>query len=54
MTAAARLESLIAWNDGKLPSKGGWKALAGDIGPSPEALYRELSKRHNSYVQDRT
>ncbi len=52
-TVAARLESWLAWNDGVLPSKGEWKALAEDIGVSPEALYRELSKRRRSFVQDR-
>jgi hypothetical protein len=34
-----------------LPSKGEWKALAEDIGVSPEALYRELSKRRRSFVR---
>ncbi|PDT10219.1 Crp/Fnr family transcriptional regulator [Rhizobium sp. M1] len=53
-TVAARLESWLAWNDGVLPSKGEWKSLAEDIGVSPEALYRELSKRRSSFVQDRT
>ncbi|MBY5409136.1 Crp/Fnr family transcriptional regulator [Rhizobium leguminosarum] len=52
-TVAARLESWLAWNDGGLPSKGEWKALADDIGVSPEALYRELSKRRSSFVRDR-
>lgn len=53
-TVAARLESWLAWNDGGLPSKGEWKALADDIGVSPEALYRELSRRRSSFVRDRT
>ena len=52
-TVSARLESWLAWNDGGLPSKGEWKALADDIGVSPEALYRELSKRRSSFVRDR-
>ncbi|WP_246798326.1 Crp/Fnr family transcriptional regulator [Rhizobium leguminosarum] len=52
-TVAARLESWLAWNDGGLPSKGEWKALADDIGVSPEALYRELSKRRIS-LRDRS
>ncbi|MBY3595299.1 Crp/Fnr family transcriptional regulator [Rhizobium bangladeshense] len=41
-TVAARLESWLAWNDGELPLKGEWKALANDIGVSPEALYRAV------------
>ncbi|MBX5132681.1 Crp/Fnr family transcriptional regulator [Rhizobium lentis] len=53
-TVAARLESWLTWNEGELPSKGEWKALAGDIGVSPEALYRELSKRRASFVRGRT
>ncbi|MBY5391362.1 Crp/Fnr family transcriptional regulator [Rhizobium leguminosarum] len=53
-TVAARLEAWLAWNDDGLPSKGEWKALADDIGVSPEALYRELSKRRSSFVRRRT
>ncbi|TCU30366.1 Crp/Fnr family transcriptional regulator [Rhizobium laguerreae] len=53
-TVAARLESWLAWNDGGLPSKGEWKALADDIGVSPEGLYRELSKRRISFVRNGT
>lgn len=44
-TVAARLDAWIAWNDGPFPPKGEWKTVAEDIGTSPEALYRELSKR---------
>lgn len=44
-TVAARLDAWIAWNDGKFPPKGEWKTVAEDMGTSPEALYRELSKR---------
>ena len=44
-TVAARLDAWIAWNGGNAPEKGEWKLLAGEIGVSPEALYRELAKR---------
>jgi CRP-like cAMP-binding protein len=43
-TVAARLDAWIAWN-GPLPEKGQWMTLAGKIGVSPEALYREIAKR---------
>jgi CRP-like cAMP-binding protein len=46
-TVAARLEAWIAWNGGNAPEKGEWKLLAGEIGVSPEALYRELAKRRD-------
>ena len=44
-TVAERLDAWLAWNDGGMPSKGGWKAVAEEIGVSPEALYREMSLR---------
>jgi CRP-like cAMP-binding protein len=44
-TVAARLDGWLAWNGGALPAKGAWKSLAAEIGVSPEALYRELSRR---------
>lgn len=40
-------ERLDAWLDeyGALPAKGQWQSLAYQLAVSPEALYRELSKR---------
>lgn len=46
-TVTARLDAWIAWN-GALPEKGNWSTIASQIGVSPEALYRELSKRRAS------
>jgi CRP/FNR family transcriptional regulator, dissimilatory nitrate respiration regulator len=43
-TVAARLDTWIAWH-GPVPEKGRWIAIAQQIGVSPEALYRELSRR---------
>ena len=43
-TVADRLDAWLAWH-GSIPTKGDWIVLAGEIGVSPEALYRELSKR---------
>jgi hypothetical protein len=42
-----RLEAWLAWNDGVLPTKGAWKHLAEELGVSPEALYREITRRAN-------
>lgn len=42
---AARLDAWIA-SSGPLPPKGEWLRLAAEIGVTPEALYREISKRH--------
>lgn len=44
-TVADRLDAWTAWNGGGLPRKGEWKLVANQIGVSPEALYREISKR---------
>ena len=44
-TVAERLDGWLAWQGNNLPSKGGWKEVARQIGVSPEALYRELAKR---------
>ncbi len=44
-TVAERLDAWIASTEGCLPVKGEWKTIAAEIGTSPEALYRELSKR---------
>lgn len=44
-TVGERLDAWLAWSEGGMPSKGGWKAVAEEIGVSPEALYREISVR---------
>ena len=46
-TVAERLDGWLAWQGNKLPSKGRWRSLAVQLGVSPEALYRELSKRRS-------
>ncbi|MBP1882437.1 Crp/Fnr family transcriptional regulator [Sinorhizobium mexicanum] len=46
-TVSARLDAWVTWNDGRLPAKGDWRALAEEIGVSPEALYREISRRRS-------
>ncbi len=43
-TVQARLSAWLAWN-GALPPKGQRRRLAGEIGVSPEALYREIARR---------
>ncbi|WP_050626320.1 Crp/Fnr family transcriptional regulator [Bradyrhizobium viridifuturi] len=43
-TVAARLDAWIEWNGG-LPPKGEWVSLAAELAVSPEALYREISRR---------
>ncbi len=42
---ADRLDGWLALNDGMLPPKGRWSTIAADLGVTPEALYRELSRR---------
>ena len=44
-TVANRLDAWLAMRGGDLPDKGGWKSVAGEIGVSAEALYRELARR---------
>ncbi len=44
-TVSERLDAWLAWHDNGLPPKGEWKSIAVQIGVSPEAFYRELSKR---------
>lgn len=44
-TVRARLDAWLTWNDGDLPQKGEWQTLAEEIAVSPEALYREISRR---------
>ena len=43
-TVAERLDAWLA-DKGHLPERGNWKAIAQDIGTSPEALYREIARR---------
>jgi CRP-like cAMP-binding protein len=42
---AARLDAWIA-SSGPMPPRGEWTRLAAEIGVTPEALYREIAKRH--------
>ncbi len=44
-TVAERLDAWLDLHDGAMQPKGEWKAVAAEIGVSPEAFYRELSKR---------
>jgi CRP-like cAMP-binding protein len=46
-TVSERLDAWLA-DSGHLPEKGGWKAIAQEIGTSPEALYREIARRRQS------
>jgi len=46
-TVEERLDGWFALNGGGLPPKGAWRAVAEDIGVSPEAFYRELQRRRN-------
>lgn len=48
-TVKARLDAWLNWQGDSLPPRGEWKALAGQLGVSPEALYRELAHR-NKYM----
>jgi len=47
-TVAQRLDAWIGWRGGALPRKGEWRTIANEIGVSPEALYREIARRHGS------
>ena len=44
-TVAERLDDWLDWNGGNMPPKGRWKALAAELGVTPEALYRTLAQR---------
>lgn len=44
-TVRERLEAWLAMNGGELPPRGRWRDVAGEVGVTPEALYRELAKR---------
>ena len=46
-TVSERLDAWIAGNGGDFPPRGEWKLIAGQIGVSPEALYREIAKRRD-------
>lgn len=43
-TVSERLDAWVTAN-GSIPQKGHWKEFAQEIGTSPEALYREFSRR---------
>lgn len=45
-TVAERLDAWLSANSGFLPPKGRWQELAGELGVSREALYRELARRN--------
>jgi len=45
-TVARRLDAWLLSHGEPMPVKGEWKSLAHQIGVSPEALYRELARRH--------
>ena len=44
-TVAERLDAWMAWNGDGVPPRGTRRAIASEIGTSPEALYRELARR---------
>lgn len=44
-TVASRLDGWLDWEGNDLPPKGQWKDLARELAVSPEALYREISRR---------
>lgn len=46
-TVAERLDAWLA-DRGHLPERGNWKAIAQEIGTSPESLYREIARRRIS------
>ena len=50
-TVRERLDAWIGWNGESLPTKGTWKTVAKEIGTSPEALYRELTRRRSEAAQ---
>lgn len=45
-TVSERLSAWLSANGGSLPPKGRWQELAGELGVSREALYRELARRN--------
>ena len=44
-TVDERLDAWLDWKQAPLPKRGVWRALAEEIGVTPEALYRTLAKR---------
>lgn len=44
-TVNERLDAWLDWKQALLPERGAWRALADEIGVTPEALYRTLAKR---------
>ena len=44
-TVAERLDAWLVMHGGAMVPKGDWKSVAGEIGVSAEALYREMAKR---------
>jgi CRP-like cAMP-binding protein len=46
-TVSDRLDAWLA-EERHLPDKGNWKALAQELGMSPEALYREIARRRDA------
>jgi CRP-like cAMP-binding protein len=44
-SVAAKVDAWLAIEGGSLPARGQWHRLAGEIGVTPEALYRELARR---------
>ena len=50
-TVSERLDAWIAWKGEDTLKKGEWKNVAHEIGVSPEAFYREMSKRSQPHAQ---
>ena len=46
-TVRERLDAWLVWHGDVPPAQGMWKSVAYEIGTSPEALYRELSRRRS-------
>ncbi len=47
---AHRLDAWLMMNQGALPPRGRWLAIAAELGVTPEALYRELAKRRKAHA----
>jgi len=47
-SVADRLDAWLGMQGGEMPDKGSWKNVAGEIGVSAEALYRELARRRKN------
>jgi len=50
-TVRERLDAWIAWHGEGPPPNGTWKAVASELGTSPEALYRELARRRSKATE---